>query len=234
MAERIVDFCEPDRAREQQVAAFYTQHAAALQRTVARRAHAAEQTIEDACQCAWAVLLGRPDITLDERGLAWLATVAAREAWRLASSAREVPVGAYLPGDPEPGIAPEPPADTTDPADRVVAREQHAQRGQDLARLKPREREALYLKALGHSYREICELTNASHTKVISRDGCQARGLSGVRRRRHVVSAILARDTGGPMLSRVRATTIRRGPHCLEPDGQVLGLWPSTLRITTK
>ena len=109
--------------------------------------------------------MGRPDVTLDQRGLAWLATVAAREAWRLASSAREVPVG-YLPGDPEPGIAPEPPADTTDPADQVVAREQHAQRVQDLARLKPREREALYLKALGHSYQEICELTNASHTAV--------------------------------------------------------------------
>ena len=46
VAEHIVDVSEPDRAREQQVAAFYTQHAAALQRTVARRAHAAEQTIE--------------------------------------------------------------------------------------------------------------------------------------------------------------------------------------------
>jgi len=31
-------------------------------------------------------------------------------------------VGAYLPGDPEPGIVPEPPADTTDPADQAVAR----------------------------------------------------------------------------------------------------------------
>ena len=166
MAEHIVDLSESDRTREQRVAAFYAQHAAALQRTIAWRAHAPEQTIEDACQVAWATLLPRADVTLDERGLAWLATVAAREAWRLASRAREVPVGAYLPGDPEPGIVPEPPTGTTDPADRAAAREQHAQRVQDLARLKPREREALYLKALGHSYQEIGSLTNASYAAV--------------------------------------------------------------------
>ena len=57
---------------------------------------------------------------------------------------------------------PEPPAATADPPDQAVARERHAQRVQDLARLKPREREALYLKALGHSYEGIAALTNAS------------------------------------------------------------------------
>ena len=151
----------PGRTRDQQIAAFYAQHAAALQRAVARRAHAPEQTIEDACQIAWAALLRRPDVTLDQRGLAWLATVAAREAWRLASRAREIPAGAYLPDDPEPGILPEPPADTTDPADQAAAREQHAQRVEDFARLEPREREALYLKALGYRYQEIAELSRA-------------------------------------------------------------------------
>jgi DNA-directed RNA polymerase specialized sigma24 family protein len=33
-------------------------------------------------------------------------------------------------------------------------------------RLKPREREALYLKALGHSYHEIAALTDATYTAV--------------------------------------------------------------------
>ena len=79
---------------------------------------------------------------------------------------RELPVGAYLPGNTEPGIVPEPPAETADPADRAVAREHHAQRVNDFARLKAREREALYLKALGHSYQEIAALTNASYTAV--------------------------------------------------------------------
>jgi hypothetical protein len=65
VAEHIVDLSEPDRTRQQQVAAFYAQHAAALQRTVARRALAPEQTIEDACQNAWATLLRHPEVTLD-------------------------------------------------------------------------------------------------------------------------------------------------------------------------
>jgi RNA polymerase sigma factor (sigma-70 family) len=153
-------------ARAEQIATFYAQHAVALQRTVARRAHAPEQTIEDACQNAWATLLRHSDVTLDQRGLAWLATVAAREAWRLASRAREIPAGAYLAGDPEPGILAEPPGNTTDPADQAAAREQHAQCVEDFARLQPREREALYLKALGHSCQEIAALTNASYMAV--------------------------------------------------------------------
>ena len=153
-------------ARAEQIAAFYARHADRLRRVVAVNVHAPEQTIEDACQNAWAILLRHPEVTLEHGGFAWLATVASRDAWRLASRARELPVGAYLPGDPEPGTVPEPPADTADPADRAVAREQHAQRVNDFARLKPREREALYLKALGHSYQEIAALTNASYTAV--------------------------------------------------------------------
>jgi RNA polymerase sigma factor (sigma-70 family) len=153
-------------ARAEQIATFYARHAHRLRRTVAANAHAPEQTIEDACQNAWAILLRHPGVTLEHGGFAWLATVAIREAWRLASRPREVPVGAYLPGDPEPGIVPEPPGDTADPADRAIAREQHSQRVNDFARLKPREREALYLKALGHSYQEIAALTNASYTAV--------------------------------------------------------------------
>ena len=112
-------------ARAAQIAAFHARHADRLHRIVAAKGNAPAQTIEDACQHAWAILLRRDDITLDRGGFAWLATVAIREAWRLAARAREIPVGAYLPGDPEPGIAPEPPADTTDPADQAVAREQH-------------------------------------------------------------------------------------------------------------
>jgi hypothetical protein len=122
-----------DIARADQVAAFYARHASRLQRVVAASAHAPEQTIEDACDNTWAILLRRDDITLDHGGFAWLATVAIREAWRLASRARETrvgaylpPVGAYLPGDPEPGIVPEPPVDASVPADRAVAREQQA------------------------------------------------------------------------------------------------------------
>ena len=44
-------------ARAEQIAAFYARHADRLRRVVAVNVHAPEQTIEDACQNAWAVLL---------------------------------------------------------------------------------------------------------------------------------------------------------------------------------
>jgi DNA-directed RNA polymerase specialized sigma24 family protein len=78
-------------ARAEQIAAFYGRHAHRLRRTVAANAHAPEQTIEDACQSAWIILLRHPEVTLDHGGFAWLAMVAIREAWRLASRPRGCP-----------------------------------------------------------------------------------------------------------------------------------------------
>jgi RNA polymerase sigma factor (sigma-70 family) len=146
-----------------EIAAFYAGHANRVQRTVAGRVRAPRQTIEDACQTAWTMLLLREDIDLDHRGAAWIATVARHEALQLTSRRREVPVGAFLPWSPAPGIATEPVDDTSDPGDVVAARDQLVR---DFALLKPREREALYLKALGYSYHEIAHLTNATHTAV--------------------------------------------------------------------
>ena len=42
----------------------------------------------------------RPDITLDERGLSWLVTVAIHQAWQLASIADKVPVGSFQEDQP--------------------------------------------------------------------------------------------------------------------------------------
>ena len=65
-------------ARAEQIATFYARHADRLHHIVAANARAPEQTIEDACQHAWAILLRRPEVTLDRGGFAWLATVAMR------------------------------------------------------------------------------------------------------------------------------------------------------------
>jgi hypothetical protein len=46
------------------------------------------ELIEDACANAWTILVGRPDITLDARGFAWLVAVATNEALRLVSKTR--------------------------------------------------------------------------------------------------------------------------------------------------
>src|SRR3954463_6596579 len=84
--------------RDEQIAAFYRDHAERLERAVRRRVHrVGDEVIEDACQVAWVTLLRRPDIPLDAHGLSWLSTVAVHEAWRLGSIMREQPAGTLTP-----------------------------------------------------------------------------------------------------------------------------------------
>lgn len=152
--------------RMEAVEAFYRDHRATLEKKVANRVSGAGRALtEDACQYAWTVLLRRPDIDLDQRGLAWLAVIATREAWR-ATNPTDVPTGAYaLAGDR--GVIAEPgphPAATLD--ERVIDRDRHRERVAMLAELKPAERQALALKALGYSYTEIGQITDASYTAV--------------------------------------------------------------------
>ena len=123
-------------ARAEQIAAFYARHADRLHRIVARNVNASEQTIEDACQNAWAILLRCDDITLDDRAAAWLATVAIREGWRLTRGERDVPMGAMLPGVPEPGELPEPEAPESTADAQAIARIEHAERVADLRTLR--------------------------------------------------------------------------------------------------
>ncbi|MGH2714670.1 MAG: RNA polymerase sigma factor [Thermoleophilaceae bacterium] len=152
-------------ARAQEIAAFYARYASRLQRIVSTKVNAPTQTIEDACQNAWATLLRREDVTLDERGAAWLTTVAIHEGWRLMRRG-EVPAGAMRSGMPQVGELPEPAADEPAADAQALARIEHAERVADLRTLKESERRALYLKALGYSYNEICDLTAASYTAV--------------------------------------------------------------------
>jgi RNA polymerase sigma factor (sigma-70 family) len=137
-----------------------------LRRIVARNVVAGEQTIEDACQHAWAALVRIDRVRLDRRGLAWLATVAIREAWRLACTKREVPAGAMRPGEAGVGELAEPATGEPDADEQAIARVEHAERVADLGRLKERERRELYLQAMGYSYDEIARLTGSSHTGV--------------------------------------------------------------------
>jgi DNA-directed RNA polymerase specialized sigma24 family protein len=153
-------------ARAEQVAALYVRQADRLRRIVAGKVSAAEQTIEDACQTAWAKLLRRDDIPLDDGGVAWLATVAIREGWRLASIAREIPMGAMRPGDPDDGELPEPVGPEPGADEQAIARLEHCQRIADLRTLKARERRELYLQALGYRYKEIAEATGSTYTAV--------------------------------------------------------------------
>ena len=125
-------------ARAQEIAAFYARYASRLQRIVSTKVNAPAQTIEDACQNAWATLLRREDVTLDERGAAWLATVAIHEGWRLMRRG-EVPTG-----DTGCRELPELAADEPAADEQALARIEHAERVADLRTLKPREHHTLY------------------------------------------------------------------------------------------
>ena len=62
---------------------------------------------------------------------------------------------------------PEPAANgNEDVEDLAAAHLEHAERVADLAALKPAERTALYLQALGYRYHEIAAITDASYTAV--------------------------------------------------------------------
>ena len=156
-------------ARHDEIGAFFAANADRLRRAVHRSARAPEHTIEDACQAAWTILMGRPDITLDGRGLSWLVTVATREAWRLASTSDETPVGSFQGGatghDAEQMPEPAHPDDRS-AEQRALARIEHDERAEAVKTLKRREREALYLKGLGYSYHEIAKATGSSYTAV--------------------------------------------------------------------
>ena len=156
--------------RDAEIAAFYCDHAEPLKRAVRRHVdRVGNEVIEDACHTAWTKLLRRLDITLDSRGLNWLTTVAVHEAWRLGSMTNEQLVGMFTTTDLEASECELPePCDThgrgTD--DHALDRIEHHDRLQAMRALKPSEREALYLKGLGYSYREIMQLTGSSYTAV--------------------------------------------------------------------
>jgi hypothetical protein len=169
----------PSTARAQEIAAFYVRYASRLQRIVSAKVNAPAQTIEDACQNAWAMLLRREDVTLDERGAAWLATVAIREGWRL-TRCGEVPATAMRPGMPEsPGLAADEPAAD----EQALARIEHAERVADLRTPKESERRALCLTALGYSYNEISRLSRGVRVNVAVLLGADVGDMSLMERR---------------------------------------------------
>jgi DNA-directed RNA polymerase specialized sigma24 family protein len=190
--------------RDDQIGAFFATHAERLQRAVRSSVQrVAGEIIEDACQVAWTKLLRRPDITLDSRGFGWLTTVAVHEAWRQGSLAHERPAGAFT-TPPDPG---------TD--DKALDRIEHQERLQAMHVLKPREREALYLKGLGYSYQEIMTITNASYTAV------NRRITEGRAALRHQMDRASRPRTGGGLESTLLAVTLGGEVERVRPKGEM-------------
>lgn len=92
--------------------------------------------------------------------LAWLTLTLKRRCWALAKRGRRSRPGGLslqLEQTVDPRRSPE---------EQVEACEAVRESALKLARLKPAERRALSLLGLGYSYREICEVTGWTYTKV--------------------------------------------------------------------
>jgi len=196
-------------------AELYRRYHRRLLQAVSHAVNASPEIIEDACQTAWATLLR---CTVERANVfAWLRVVAIHEAWKHSARTRnETPAGAFLTpcaGELERGEHPEPAADTRDVPDRVAARIRHAQRLADLATIKPRDREALYLKGLGYRYREIMHITGASYTAVNRRITEGRRALRNLDRDRDTTTHLdRDRDTTTHTADAARKHDGRPGP----------------------
>lgn len=147
------------RAAEDLILRTVAAHAESLLRT-ARRHSLCPDDAQDAYQRALEIFMGHAERLDGGNAAGWLHVVVKREAQTLRRSrqklvaSHEVDLDAHearsLP-TPEERLA------TVDLVDRAA---------EALQRLKPQEVRALWLRAQGHSYNEICALTGWSYTKV--------------------------------------------------------------------
>ena len=126
---------------------------------VARRWADTPEDAEDAYQRGLEIMLTKAPSTDPDHLVPWLKTVVKREAWAIRRQrerhAPSAPDGSEL--DPlVPGTA----------HDHAVRAERLQVGAEVMRRLKPQEVRALVLKAEGLSYREICEETGWTYTKV--------------------------------------------------------------------
>jgi RNA polymerase sigma factor (sigma-70 family) len=134
-------------------------HAPSLLGT-ARRYSVCADDGDDAYQRALEIFLRRADSVDPEHAVGWLRTVVKHEALAVRAGRLRLVGAADVDLDREE-------AKHLAGAEERAADREHAERGAEaLQRLKPQEVRALVLKARGYSYREICEITGWTYTKV--------------------------------------------------------------------
>jgi RNA polymerase sigma factor (sigma-70 family) len=136
-------------------------------RSQARRHAELPEDAEDALQSAYLLFIER--YRGDCEPLAWLHTTVKREAWRIrkrASRRRELSFDRLPGADSEQSYLELMPSEAPGPAELALRGENLGERHERLAKLKPDQRRALGLLAAGFSYREICQITGWTYTKV--------------------------------------------------------------------
>jgi RNA polymerase sigma factor (sigma-70 family) len=171
--------------------ALLERHGAQILAT-ARRYAATPEDAEDAYQRAFEILLTKAPTTSENELVPWLKTVVKHEAFALRRQReRHSPVT----DDGRLGDRPTPPAVTHDQAERY---ERLSQGAEALRQLKPQEIRALRLKAEGYSYREICDITGWTYTKV---NRCLTEGRQAFARRLAGIQGGVECERFAPLLS---------------------------------
>ncbi|HEX2102434.1 MAG TPA: sigma-70 family RNA polymerase sigma factor, partial [Solirubrobacteraceae bacterium] len=141
-------------------------HADSLLRTARGQSLCADDA-QDAYQRGLEILMRHAHRLDADRAGGWLHTVVKREAMAINRSRRRFVGGDEADLDAlEVRTAPS-------PEERVIGFERVARSAEALQRLKPQEVRALWLKAMGNSYQEICDQTGWTYTKV---NRCLAEG----------------------------------------------------------
>jgi len=158
---------EADRERaEELVLRLIGSHSDSLLR-VARRYSLCPDDAHDAYQRSLEILMRHAPRLDPDRAAGWLHTVVKHEAMAINRSRRRIV------GSAEPDLDALEARTSASPEERVIASDRVARSAEALHGLKPQEVRALWLKALGHSYQQICEATGWSYTKV---NRCLAEG----------------------------------------------------------
>ena len=134
---------------------------------VARRYSLCADDAHDAYQRGLEILMHHAARLDPDRAAGWLHTVVKHEALAINRSRRRMLGSSELDLDALEART------SASPEERVMASDRVARSAEALHGLKPQEVRALWLKALGHSYEQICEATGWTYTKV---NRCLAEG----------------------------------------------------------
>jgi RNA polymerase sigma factor (sigma-70 family) len=147
-----------EQAREL-VLRVVSQHADSLLRTARRHSLCADDA-QDAYQRTMEIFVRRAASLEPERAHKWVHTVCKHEAMAVRAQRQQ------LVSCEEPDLDREEARHLPSPEERIVSFERLHRSAEALQRLKPQELRALWLKAEGFSYAEICEQTGWTLTKV--------------------------------------------------------------------
>src|ERR671934_2149111 len=134
---------------------------------VARRYSLCADDAHDAYQRGLEILMRHAARLDPDRAAGWLHTVVKHEALAINRSRRRMLGASEMDLDALEART------SASPEERVMAADRVARSAEALHGLKPQEVRALWLKALGHSYQQICEATGWTYTKV---NRCLAEG----------------------------------------------------------